>query len=376
VDIRSGSILSDKVIYSNPGDHQLDLLPGRDPKGDFHYLLVRNTAATSGFMHPVSEYNNDKVQITTGLSALYLSDQLQPTLKDLSSSANGGAFLCSLTDARGQLTVISFEKEQLIVERFGPDGQFQKKMTSPLEYRPDGFKWNRKEWLGQLDPDNGNIVAFSIAQQLRHAYLNTFVFDFATGQIAFQQKDELNKDYFRSLKDNAEMTRAKHFKLVEKLEPDNILFTKDRLITFNEIRYDRLFAQNSGGCEDAEGIVVSIYDRQQYHLLDQLLLDRYQESKINTGRGLSYTIRDGKIHAFGCENTSTWPYEYANFYFVIDPEKNVAERKTPDWGTVQQSDPVDTQHILWFRNGIVRPTKGAGFLVDSDIHTYLAKLNY
>jgi hypothetical protein len=375
VDGKTKTLLTDKVIYTNPGDHQLDLSMGNDVEGNFHYLLIRSTDFKAGFMHPVEYWQSEHIQRTTGLTELRLSDQFQPALKELSCSGIGGDFLSSFTDAKGQLTFLSSVKDQLIAERFSPDGQPQQKLTAPFDYSPNGFDPIRF-WVGQLDPSNSNILTFNISYGARRKYLSLFVFDFGVGKVTLQQKDELDKDYFRAFKDNPDLTSTKHFKSVDELKPDNILYTNDRMVVFDEIRYDWCPGQNAACRQDAEGVIVSVYDRQQYHLLHRFFLDRWFECKFGVGRGLSYTVRDGKIHAFGCQNFTSFAYKYGNFYYVIDPEKNIAEMKTPDWGPDPQSDPIDTKSVMWFRNSILRVNSGEGLLLGSKFHSYLIKLNY
>ena len=177
VDGKTRSLLTDKVVYSNPGDHQLDLIMGKDAEDNFHYLLLRNTDTKVGFMHPIDYWQNEHMQRTTGSTELYLSDQLQPTSKELSSSGIGGDFLSSFTDTKGQLIFLSFAKDQLVAERFSPDGQLQQKLTTPLDYTPTGFNFLRI-WAGQLDPANNNILTFNMAHYTHHAWLSLFVFDF------------------------------------------------------------------------------------------------------------------------------------------------------------------------------------------------------
>lgn len=375
VDPKTKSVLAEKVIYSNPGDRQIDLTAAKDAQDNFHYLLMRNTPVTRGRIRPFEYYFNVKMQETTGLTALYLSDQLQPSLKTMASACIGGTFLSSVTDDKGQTTILSAAGDQLIAEKFSPEGQQQQKLTAPFEYTPQGFNYLRV-WTAQFDPANRNILTFSVTHYTRRSFLSLYVFDFESGKIAFQQKDELNKDYFRTFKDNQDLKSTKNFKSVEDLKPDNIIYTKDRLVVFNEIRYDYDPGGKWATIQEADGVIVSIYDRQQYHLLHQFFLDRHQESKIHVGLGLSYAVRDGKIHAFGCENLHTLAYHYGNFYYVIDPEKIVAERKTPDWGSNPTTDPVETSTIMWFRNYILRTNVGEGLILGSNFHSYLTKINY
>jgi hypothetical protein len=374
VDGKTQTLLTDKVIYANPGNRQLDMAVGNDAAGNFHYLLIRSTDFKAGFMHPV-EWFSESIQRTTGLAELQLSDQFQPAVKELSSMGIGGDFMGSFTDAKGQLTLLSFYKDQLIAERFSPEGQLQQTLTTPLDYTPNGIALI-KDWIGQLDPANGNILTFNIVHGSRRKYLSLFVFDFETANIVLQQTDELNKDYIRAFKNNPDLTSTRHFQPADDLKPVNIAYTNDKLVVFHEITYE-LCPPNNGPCAlNAEGIIASVYDRQQYHLVHQFFLDRWEETKFEVGRDISCTVRDGKIHVFGCQNISNPIYKYDNFYYVIDPEKNIAERKTPDWGPNPQSDPIDARSIMWFQNCILRVNAGGRLYADSKPHSYLVKVNY
>jgi hypothetical protein len=374
VDGKAQTLLSDKVIYTNPGNHQLDMAMGNDAAGNFHYLLIRSTDFKAGFMHPV-EWFSESIQRTTGLAELHLSDQFEPAVKELASIGIGGDFMGSFTDAKGQLTLLSFNMDQLIAERFSPEGQLQQTLTTPLDYTPNGIAFV-KDWMGQLDPANDNILTFNIAHGGRHRYLSLFVFDFEARQIAFQQTNELNEDYTRALKNNPDLTAAKHFLPADDLKPVSIAYTDDKLVVFHEITHEWC-PPNNGPCTlDAGGIIASVYDRQQYQLVHQFFLDRWEETKFEVGRDISCIVRDGKIHVFGCQNISNPIYKYDNFYYVIDPEKNIAEKKTPDWGPNPQSDPIDAKSIMWFRNCIVRVNAGGREYADQKPHSYLVKLNY
>jgi hypothetical protein len=248
-----------------------------------------------------------------------------------------------------------------------------------LDYYQAGLDWD-DSFRGSLDPTNDNIVSFSIAhlpKRGRKSYLSLFVFDFASGQVPLQESAELNKDYFRQFKDNPDLVKAKHFKLVENLKPDNMIFWKDKLIVFNEIRYNysASYSNGSQGATrfDSEGVIVSFYDK-QYHLVHQLFLDRYYEAFINTGRGLSYCLRDGKILAFG--NELPHILAYGNFCYVIDPETYTVERKEPEWGDAPKGDPVDITNIFWFRKAIVTNHEDAGTFFTSHTKSYLVKTDY
>jgi hypothetical protein len=374
IDGHAQTLLADKVIYTNPGNHQLDMAIGNDATGNFRYLLIRATDFKPGFMHPV-EWFSESIQRTTSLAELQLSDQFEPVVRQLSSVGIGGDFMGSFADDKGQLTLLSFQKKQLIAERFSTEGQLQQTLTTPLDYTPNGIAFV-KDWIGQLDPANGNILTFNIVHGGRHKYFSLFVFDFDARAIVFQQKEELSSNYVRALSNNPDLTNTRHFEPADNLKPVNITYTNDRMVVFHEITSEWC-PPNNGPCTlKAEGVIATAYDRQPYHPVHQFFLDRWEETKFEVGRDISCTVRDGKIHLFGCQNISNTNNKYDNFYYVIDPEKDIAEKKTPDGGLSPQSDPIDARSIMWFRNSIVRVNAGGREYADSQPHSRLVKINY
>ncbi len=379
VDAKTKTIISDKLIYTNPTNNQLEFSIGNDKDGNFGCLLVRISEYKGNPGRTIGGSENKKLQNTTALTAIFLSDQLEPTLKQLSSAAVGGQFFNNFIDSKGQLIIVSYAADQLVAEKFDKNGQLLKKLAAPVDYFQTDFDWD-DSFRGQLDPENDNLLSFSMAhlpKRGRKSHLSLFVFDFATGQIPLQESTELNKDYFRQFKDNPDLVKAKHFKMVENLKPDNIIFWKDKLIVFNEIRYNysASYSNGSSGATrfDSEGVIVSFYDK-QYHLVHQLFLDRYYECFFNIGRGLSYCLRDGKILAFG--NELAHVASYGSFCYVIDPETYQLERKLPEWGEAPRMAPVDINHIFWFRNSIITSHEASTEFFGYHTHNYLVKVDY
>jgi|GEM_PF-3105189 hypothetical protein len=374
VDGNTQTLVTDKVIYTNPGNRQLDMAMGNDAEGNFHHLLIRSTDFRAGFMHPV-EWYSESIQRTTGLAELQLSDQLEPAVKELSSVGIGGDFMSSFTDDKGQLTLLFFQKKQLIAERFSAEGQLQQTLTTPLDYTPNGIAFV-KDWIGQLDPANGNILTFNIVHGGRQKYFSLFVFDFDARAIVFQQKEELSNNYIRALSNNPDLTNTRHFEPADNLKPVNITYANDRMVVFHEITSEWC-PPNNGPCTlKAEGIIATVYDRQQYRPVHQFFLDRWEEAKFEVGRDISCTVRDGKIHLFGCQNISNTNNKYDNFYYVIDPEKGIAEKKTANGDPSPQPDPIDARNIMWFRDGILRVSAGGREYADSQPHSCLVKISY
>jgi len=377
LDAKKRTILSDKLIYQNPGDIQLDCSMGNDNRGNFNYLLIRVTGLTGDPGRTLSEKEQKKMGATTALTALFLSDKLEPTLKQLSSAAIGGLFLSNYTNRKGDIAIISELDDQLIAEKFGQDGQLQKKVSGPLEFAQDRPSTYWSHITGRFDPSSDDLLAFSIKNydhKGRHSLLSLFVFDFAGGRALTNGTVTLDKDYFKQLKQDPELTRSKHFKDVENLTPDGVVYIGDKLAVCNEIEYTWAMGQQGSATRyTSEGAIVSIYDR-QLHLLHQFFLDKTYEAFIDIGRGLSYHIRDGKLLLLGNELAGIGAY--SNFYYVLDPEKFTMEKKKPEWGNVGKSAPVNTLTVFWFNNSILKNHSAENYFFGKHVNSYLAKVSY
>jgi len=377
VDAKKRTILSDKLIYQNQGDIQLDLTPGKDNAGNFYYLLIRTTALAGDPGRTISEKEEKKLGSTTALTALYLSDKLEPTLRQLQSAAIGGIFLSSFTNKKGEIAILTESNDQLIAEKFGQDGQLQKKLTTALEFPDDRRSTYSSHRAGRFDPNADDLLAFSIENgdhKNHHSLLSLFLFDFATGKVLTNGPSILDKDYFHQMKDNSELTKTKHFKDVEDLKPDGVLFIGDKLAVCNQIQYLWSLPQQGAAVRfTSEGAVLSLYDK-QLHLLHQFFLDMYYECFMDVGRGLSYHLRDGKLLVFGNELAGVGAY--GNFCYALDLNKFSVEKKIPEWGNVMKSYPVDPQTVFWFDKSILKNHAAGNYFFGKHVDSYLVKTEY
>jgi hypothetical protein len=376
IDAREKTILEDKIVYNNPGDKMLQWSMGNDCQDQFDYLLIRVTGQEGAPGRSWSERERKHMEETSALWTLGLSDHLQAVLKPLASAAIGGFFLNNYANCRGEITIVSYTNDQLVAERFAPDGALLKKVSTPLDYAYGYNDWDDSR-RGSLDPVSGDTLTFSLAHpdhRGKDQYLSLVVFDLKGGKTLFRQCSQLNKDYFRQFRIDEDQVKSKHFRSVEYLRPDGIFYVGDKLVVFNEIRYNWAIAQQGDGARfDSEGVIVNFYDR-KYQLVRQLFLDRYYESFFNAGRGLSYCLRDGKILAFGNEIPRS--LTYGNFYYVIDPETYTSERKDAAWGDIPKSSPVNLGTMFWFRSTIVKNHYDDRYLLGSRLNSYMEKISY
>jgi len=378
VDAKTKGVLFDKLVYTNTGENQLDCSLGKDNGGNLSYLLIRTTGLTGDPGRTLSEKEEKKLNTTTALTALFLSDKGEATLRQLPSAAIGGLFLSAYTNRKGEIAIVSELNDQVVAEKFGLDGLLQKKLTSALEFpedHPSNSFWSHR--VGRFDPTTDNTLAFSINNQdhrKRHMLLSLFVFDFATGKVLTNGSSTLDKDYFKQMKDNPELTKTKHFKDVENLKPDGVVYIGDKLAICNQIQYIWSMGQQGSATRyTSEGAIVSIYDR-QLKLLHQFFLDENYECFIDIGRGFSYAIRDGKLLLFGNELAGIGAYD--NFYYALDTEKFTMEKKKPEWGAVMKSYPVDPATVFWFHKSLLKTHAAGGYFFGKHVDSYLVKADY
>jgi hypothetical protein len=376
IDAKTKSILADKVVYNNPGDNMLSWEMGNDDRGNFAHLLIRVTGQDKAPGRTLDEKEQQQMDETTAMSILSLSDDLKPTLKPLASAAIGGIFFDNYTNTRGEATIVSYANDRLVAERFGTDGQLLKRIETPIDYAYLYFDWNDSR-RGRLDPGTGDTLTFSMAHtdhRKKSSLLSLLVFDLKDGKTLFQQTSQLNKEYLQQCCDSLPLVRSKHFKPIQYLKPDGIIYVGDKLVVFNEIRYNWSMPQNGVSLRfDSEGVIVNFYNN-KYHLLRQLFLDRFYECYFNMGRGLSYCIRDGRILAFG--NEQPHAFGYGSFCYSIDPETFTAEKRRLEWGDIPKTSPVDLNTLFWFRNTIVNNHNSNEYMFGSHLNSYLGKVDY
>jgi hypothetical protein len=377
IDDRAGKLIADNVIYTNTSGNLPIVTLVNDDEGNFQYLLVRTSGKESsvGIMHFGKD--NSKILATTALAEITLAADLKPVVTTLPSAAVGADFIAAYANRKGELFIISHANDQVIAEQFRQDGHLQQKLNAPLDFSPILDRDDEGNLRGIFDPRNIETLTFAMTakdHRDKHLILSFFIFDFASGKIPLQQSSVLDGDYSKQFKDNPDWKAVRNAKKVEEQRPDGIIYLNDKLLIFTDIRYTVQPSNPSAAARyESEATIVNIFDR-QYHLIHQLFMDKDFESFLSGGRGLSYHLHNGKIYAFGTENDGA--AKYRNALFIIDPDKDLVTKITPDYGDGSRQDPVALDDLFWTGNFFAKYQLSDKKYDGSRTNSFLVKYSY
>lgn len=363
IDAKTRTIRQDQPLYTNPGKFFIICQVRNDDQGNFGCFLVRTT-----YLEGADVSNRPKkhglINGTSALTPIYLSDDFHPVVRSLTTAAFRTVFFGSYVNRKGELAILSYWNNQIVAEKFGTDGQLQKKATvsfnSPDPWGTDENKWTR----GAFRPGNDNVLAFSV-------YMGVFAVDFGSEKAwALETPAANDKAYNDHINQDPEAKKTRYFKYAGSFKPDCLFFDGDNLICSKEIQYWEQPLQNFRYI--GAGTMVTVYDG-QFHWLHNFYLDRYFESFSNGGYRWSYHTQNGKLLAFG--NALTHVEHYENICYVMDLHSFTMEQKTMDWGDLNHHDFADVSRVFWFRDNLLKnPSTAGGFA--RHLESQLVKMSY
>lgn len=363
IDVRTKAIKQDQPIFTNPDKHYIVNQVMNDDRGNFGSLLIRTSKQKGGYS-PGFGTRAEPYSETAALTALYLSDNLQPVTRPLSSAAIGTAYLAAYANRNGDLAILSYGENQIVAEKFGSDGQLQKKATVSFPgFNPWGIAvngWTR----GAFRPASNDILAFSVVK-------GVFVFDFGSGKAwSLETAGSNDKAYNDHVDQDPEVKKAKNFKYTGDFKPDCLFFDGDTLICSKEIEYSEQPLQYRRYI--GAGTMVTVYDG-QFRWLHNFYLDRYFESFTDDGYHWSYKVQNGRILAFA--NAVAHVEKYENICYVADLHTYQLEQKILDWGDVPHVIFSDAQNVFWFRNNLLKNPYTASE-TRKRVESYLVRMQY
>jgi hypothetical protein len=343
INIKTKAILQDQLFFTNPGKNFIVCKVIKDDQSNFGSLLVRTTGLEGNFdpNHPKRVAHKAE---TTALTTVYLSDAFQPVTRSLSTAPIGTPYFAAYANRKGEMAILSYAGDKIVAEKFGSDGQLQKKVTVAFPgFNPWAVEANNSS-RGAFRPDNDDILVFSVMK-------GVFVADFGSEKAFPLETPGLNdKAYNDRVDSDPDAKKGKYFKYPGSFKPNCLFFVGDTLIFSKEIQYD----QSNGGPNIrfiAAGTMVTMYDG-QFHWLHQFYLDRYFESFSDGGRGWSYHVQNGRLLAFG--NVITGAEHYDNICYVMDLHNYTNDLKTLEWGDGKRGDYSNIETVCWFRNNLLK----------------------
>lgn len=371
VDPRTKVILLDKPVYENTSDKQIVLYVPKDAGENFKYLLIRETGWTGKLRREVNYKSQMARLATTSIRQVLVNSKLESTIRTLTSAALGGTFITPRTNTKGETFIVSQSNDQLVCEKFGPDGQLIKKLASPLELSKE-MPYDHQE-VSAMDTTTGNTLTTSIRCRINKDKftLTTVSFDFTNSKAWSTGTQLLDKDFSRELKASPGFQKIANHKNTEDLTPIGVIPMGDKLIVWKDFKGDYDDAKSVTRFTNG-GSIISVYDN-KLTLLHTIFLDKFYECFMDAGRDLSFHVQGDKLIALGNEIIHIGAY--GDFFYVLDLNKFTVEKQKADWGNISSSAPIDPSNVFWFRNNIVL-SHWSVTIFSSEPSSYLQSIDY
>lgn len=371
LDTRSMTILQDRVVYEYPGENKIINDVQNDTLGNFQHLLVRETAIKGSGHDDDNEYKYKILRCaTTSLTQVKVSDRLESSASTMTGAAIGGNFISTCTNRQGETFIISQSNDQLIAEQFGQDGKLLSKLTSPLELEAKSRCYFGQVTRLDTTTDKTLSIAIKCSNNKKDHTLTTICFDFANDLAWNSGTKVLNKSYRRELKKAPGYQKIEDFKYIENLIPMGVIALGDKWIVWNDIQRVKTIsppnASSYNGYINA-GSIVSVYDKKM-QLLQNVFLDKFYMSYLNSGSGFSFHVTEGKLIALGSEKTH--PITFTEFYYTLDPEKLTISKQPADKERLKISRPLEPTTVYWFRHNVVVNRVDGQFKLIGKAHLY------
>lgn len=321
VDLKSHQLTNDKVVYT---------------ASDYIYPEVNNDLAGNFINLSIRTTKKNSPEDTKKLTILTLGADGNGVQKELSTAAINGWFIDMLVNKEGSTFVASTVNGSMIVEKFNSNGSPETKLEVPLDIK-ETYLHSYK--MG-LDPNANNTVITGIRYVKKDK--NRWI---SFCQFNFDEKKAVSIE-------DVPLEKGSPYKFRDQflLKPQNILFTKDKIILVKEIQDLNSTASGSQIIYESESAVVSIYDK-QLHALQNIVIPKKLQSFTPTSVGLSCFIKNEKLYLLSTELYSVGALE--NYCYVIDLNSGKLEKKKIGYNKPNSSRTVATYSTFWFPNECV-----------------------
>ncbi len=370
VDVSTRKITTDKVVYTNETNYQVDQLVLDDPSGGFFCILLRTSPLKKGF----ASYANNadaKFTETTQLTALFINADLTPQTKDLKSISVGSAFISACTGSNSDLYVCSYSNDQVTVEKFDDNGNAVSKLSAEASIR-DKSKFYP---LMKCDAMETNTADMVVAYKNNHKddAMRTYRFDFNNQKAYASQETVLDKSYIRTL-EKPENTSLSNFKSIDDLYPVQLMETDDQLIIFKEIQYQYTPAGDDAKQFYRTGALISLYAKKDLHLQMDITIDKTFGSFIMAANDIAGYVKNGKLYTATCELIGSGKYK--TFLYTINLKDGTTEKKALEREGRGKEWVTDPAAIVWFSNNYIIPFHEASAFIHMKFETDLQPEKY
>ncbi|MBS1563537.1 MAG: hypothetical protein JST39_04075 [Bacteroidetes bacterium] len=259
----------------------------------------------------------------------------------------GNIYIASASEGDGQLTV----------EKFDAGGKPQGKWSAAI-----GFK-NSKAFgvCMTTDANAANTIQLALSYSTADRTMATRLssFDFAGKKTITSAEQRLDKEYAKKIRGSKTTPVGRYnIQFIENLIPVGIVSTADNIIVVKDIERGYNYAGATGGLiygttAISEAAIVSVFDR-SLQLKYEPAIDKTFSSYSDIGHGLSYHLKDGKLHILiGEDKGATTFSSYGETDYILDPATGALTKDIIERGKIDKAFATQPDVSLWFPGSLV-----------------------
>ena len=366
VALDSKKILQDKEIYTNPGKFIIEPDILLAPGNNFSCLLIRTTAYNPGFRFGGN--NSNKIKDTKALTMVSLANDLTPKITDVKSSAIESEYMGARAGSNNDVYICSYTGEQVEIEDFGANGELKGKLETEVKRKKNTLL------LPELSYDslqqNCVDLALICTNKQKDDLVQLLRFNFNNKKIDASEEVPLDKGYRSSLK-VAGGEKGRYLKMLDALQPVQIIETNEKIILIKEI-HATSYHDNTSTAQRM-GSIISIYNK-DLKLLGEIAIDKWAANNLVRFDAIAGHVKDDKLYIITNERDGMG---FKAILYVIGindasliNSKEIEEKKSGiNWLTM----PGD---IMWYNTTYLVPFTKAKASIHLNLETALVSESY
>jgi hypothetical protein len=273
-----------------------------------------------------------------------------------SAGSNNDVYICSYTG------------EQVEIENFAANGELKSKLATEVKRKKNTLL------LPELSYDslqkNCVDLALICTNKQKDDLVQLFRFNFNNKKIAASEEVPLDKAYRSSLK-VAGGEKGRYLKMLDALQPVQIIETHDKIILIKEIHATSY--QDNTSTAQRMGSIISIYNK-DLKLLGEIAIDKWAANNLVRFDAIAGHVKDDKLYIITNERDGMG---YKAILYVIGindasliNSKEIEEKKSGiNWLTM----PGD---IMWYNTTYLVPFTKAKASIHLNLETALVSESY